>query len=110
MHPTAITIAIAVFTSVTIVTACFGLFALHGRGIILRTLRTVESTEVPSVDCGDQYLILLEALTYPKTYLLFKERARIGAAIDRLAAAPGFVPRTLPAGPSIWHRNVYFTG
>lgn len=89
----------------------FGLIALHGRGIIMRTLRAVENPGAPAAgEPGDQYLILLEARTYPKTYLLFRERERIDAALGLLSAAPGFIARDLPSGPSIWYRNVYFTG
>jgi hypothetical protein len=41
--------------------------------------------------------------------MIFVERQRIAAALDRLAALPGFVPVAPPQGPSILHANPYFT-
>jgi hypothetical protein len=89
----------------------FGIVALQGRSVVLRTLHAVEEAQPPAAgDYRDQYLILLEARTYPKTYLLFRTRDRVNAALDKLAGAPDFVARGLPNGPSIWHRNIYFNG
>lgn len=105
-------ILFAVTAAAVTVTAGFGLIALNGRGIILRALLAAESADLTGTpeELRQQYLILLEGQTYPKTYLLFRQRARISAALGRLAASPGFVPEVLPSGPSILYRNYYFAG
>jgi hypothetical protein len=104
-------IIIAVLAAAITGVGGFGLIALHGRYIIMSTLRAVEAgADTATGDHRDRYLILLEARTYPKTYLLFGARRRINAALETLTRAPGFIARELPTGPSIWHRNIYFTG
>ena len=105
-------VVIALSIAVLVLVVSFGVLAMSGRRTILRTLRAVEAGGEDDSTPAEQrrrYQVLLEARVYPKTYLIFGERQRISAALDQLAALPGFVPVAPPQGPSILHSNPYFT-
>lgn len=105
------TIALALTWGLSLALAAFGLLTVNGRRIIMATVVNVErhgGEGLSANELRDKYLILLEASTYPKMYLLFGQRARILAALDKLAERMTAAPPALPTGPSIWHANPYF--
>lgn len=103
-------VVIALSIAILVIAVAFGIMALNGRRIILRTLQAVERSGggADAVELRRRYQVLLEARVYAKTYLIFAEQERIAGALERLADAPGFTPVAPPHGRSIIHANPYF--